>query len=275
MQKNQTKKLIFPNRSVKDFELSLFLFRYFFNDRLRFLRKHGSCILTIALIFLLSSVRYCMPATIVLDPGHGGNDRGANNGTDYDESQFTLALAQETARLLAPDHIVEMTRNSGVTLPIADRAGKANHFKADLMISLHAGVAPYCGEGKAVVFFHEDQRLVLPTGISGHNEASESEANQQAWVKLQVRHQHQSQYLATLIRQSLLDEGTFDQITVRGAPLAVLMGTDLPAVLIEVGCLHPSTAISASKIDQRINKYAQSIANAVNIVVTKLLPSQE
>ena len=250
-------------------------FLYFFNDRLRFLRKHGSHILTIALIFLLSTARFCMPSTIVLDPGHGGDDSGANNGTNYNESQFTLALSQETARLLAHDHQVEMTRSSDITVPIADRAGKANHFKADLMISLHTGVAPYCGENEAVVFFHEDQRLVFPTGISGHNEPGESEADQPAWVKLQVRHQHQSQYLATLIRQSLLDEGAFNQITVRGAPLAVLMGTDLPAVLIEVGCLHPATAISASRMDERINRYAQSIANAINMVVTKLLPVQE
>ena len=255
--------------------MSVVLFLHFFIDRLRFLPKHGSHILTIALIFLLSTVRLCLPAIIVLDPGHGGNDSGANNGTDYDESQFTLALAQATARLLAPDHQVEMTRSSGITVPIADRAGKANHFKADLMISLHAGVAPYCGEDKAVVFFHEDQRLVFPTGISEQSEAGESEADQPAWVKLQARHHHQSQYLATLFKQSLLDEDAFDQITVRGAPLAVLMGADLPAVLIEVGCLHPSTTISASKMDQEINKYAQSIANAVNMVVPKLLPVQE
>ena len=244
--------------------------RFFFSIRPRFLCKPACRILMTTLIFLLSTTPLCTPATIVLDPGHGGDDHGANNGTNYSESQFTLTLAQKTAQLLAPDHRIEMTRNSDMAVSIADRAGRANHLKADLMISLHAGVTPYCGEGKAAVYFHEDERIVFPTGISEYNQAGESEADQTAWVKLQARHQHQSQYLATLIKQSLLDEGVFDQIAVRGAPLAALMGADLPAVLIEVGCMHPSTAISASKMDQKIDKYAQSLANAVNLVVTRL-----
>lgn len=229
----------------------------------------------IALIFLLSVTQLCMPAIIVLDPGHGGDDNGAKNGTDDYERQFTLVLAQATARLLAPDHRVEMTRSRDMAVSIADRAGKANHLKADLMISLHAGVAPYCGEGKAAVYFHEDERLVFPPGISEYIQTGESETDQPAWVKLQARHQHQSQYLATLIKQSLLEEGVFNQITVSGAPLAVLMGADLPAVLIEVGCMLPSTAISASRMNQKIERYAQSIANAVNRVANRLTNDTE
>ncbi len=157
-------------------------------------------------------------------------------------------------------------------VPINDRAGMANHLKMDLMISLHAAVAPYCSDHKAAVYFHEDERLVYPTRISAPNQTGESEIHHSAWAKLQIRHRDRSRQLAALIKQFLLAGGVFDQTTVDGAPLAVLMGADLPAVLIEVGCMRRTGAISISKMDQQISTYAQSIANAVNLAVNELQP---
>ena len=252
--------------------MSVVPFRCFLNIRPRTLRTPASPILMFALIFLLSATHPCTAATILLDPGHGGDDNGATDGKAYFEKQFTLVLAQKIAALLAPDHRVEMTRSSDIAVSIDDRTGMANHLKADLMISIHAAVTPHCGDRKAAVYFHDDERLFFPPGITAHRQAGESGTDHPDWFKHQVRHQHQSQQLAVLIKQSLLDGGAFDHITVSGAPLAALMGADLPAVLIEVGCMHPSTAISASRIDEEIDKYAQSIANAVNLAITELNP---
>lgn len=257
--------------SVKDFALPGIPFRFFSSARRNVLGKRISRIFMIGIIFLLSMSQPCPAATIILDPGHGGDDSGAINGNAYSENQFSLSLAQKISHLLAPRHRVEMTRSSDVAVSLTDRAAMANHLKADLMISLHAAVAPYCSNRKAAIFFHNDGRLVFPAGMSTQSKVDESDTDLPDWVKLQVRHQHQSQHLASVIKQSLLEGRTFDQITISGVPLVALMGADLPAVLIEVGCIHPSAAISVSTVEQQISKYAQSIADAVDWAVSGLL----
>ena len=120
-------------------------------------------------------------ATIVLDPGHGGNDGGAGSGSELAEKQFTLALSQKIAILLAPRHRVELTRTADVAMAPADRAAVANHLQADLMISLHAAVAPYCSNRTTVVYYHNDDRLTFPSGMSVLGSPAESDADRPAW----------------------------------------------------------------------------------------------
>jgi N-acetylmuramoyl-L-alanine amidase len=246
-------------------------FRFFSSARRNVLDKRIIRFFMIAVVFLLSMSQPCPAATIILDPGHGGDDSGALNGNAYSEKQFSLALAQKISDLLAPRHRVEMTRSSDVAVSPMDRAALANHLKADLMISLHAAVAPYCSDRQAAIYFHNDGRLVFPPGMPTQGKAAESETDRPDWIKLQTRHQHQSQHLASLIKQSLLERGAFDHITISGVPLVALMGADLPAVLIEVGCMHPFAAIPVPMAEQQISKYAQSIADAVDWAVSGLL----
>lgn len=226
--------------------------------------------LVIGVVLLLSYP--CPAATIVLDPGHGGGDNGAGNGKNFTEKQFTLALVQKIASLLPTRHRVELTRTSDIAMSPTDRAAMANHVGADLMISLHAGVTPYCDNRNAAVYYHNEDRLSIPSGMSVQNGSAEPDTDLPVWPKLQIRHQHQSQYLAATVKRSLLDSGSFDHVSVRKVPLAPLMGADLPAVLIEVGCLHPSATPSTSMTDQELQKVAQSIAKAIETASKELLP---
>jgi N-acetylmuramoyl-L-alanine amidase len=103
----------------------------------------------------------------------------------------------------------------------------------------------------------------MPSGASVQDTPSEADQDQPAWVGLQMRHQQQSRYLASTIQRSLGESGTFDNVTVSGVPLVTLMGTDLPAVLVEVGCIHPVAAPNPEVIERELNEYAQSIASAI------------
>lgn len=93
--------------------------------------------LIILVISLLHSSSYAM--TIVLDPGHGGADSGAVNGTTY-ESDITLKIARYLKQYLeAYDVNVRLTHN-GLTqdeLSVYDRSMIARNAKADLLVSLH------------------------------------------------------------------------------------------------------------------------------------------
>jgi N-acetylmuramoyl-L-alanine amidase len=222
---------------------------------------------------LLLPASHSRAAVIVLDPGHGGNDSGAGRDSELPEKQFTLALAQKIASLLGERHRVELTRTADIQMEPADRAAVANHLRADLIISLHAAVAPFCSERTAAVYYHNDERLSIPfgTSIQGNPAGSGSETDRPMWAKLQLQHQHQSQYLTATLKQALGDSETFDSVTVSGVPLVTLMGADLPGVLVEVGCIHPAAATNSRALKQQLDRYAESIANAIETALPGLV----
>ena len=148
------------------------------NFRTRFLASLLGFLTLIGLLLLPALPSQA--AVIVLDPGHGGNDSGADRGNKFAEKQFTLALAQKIAALLEARHRVELTRTADVQMAPADRAAVANHLRADLMISLHAAVAPYCSDRTAAVYYHNDERLKIPFGTSSKGMPTELDAEQRS-----------------------------------------------------------------------------------------------
>jgi N-acetylmuramoyl-L-alanine amidase len=223
--------------------------------------------LAFVLIFIAGSISlpagFCRAATIVLDPGHGGQDGGANGGFEVAEKHFTLLLAQEIANILSERHRVELTRTADIELAPAERAGLANHMQADLMISLHAAVAPYCSNQSAGIYVHQDKSLALPPEKMPPSGKGEPNGGRPAWERLQRRHSKQSRRTAEIFQQSMQSGGVFNKVDVRNAPLVVLMGADLPAVLLEVGCLYPAVPLTDSQLRQQVNDYAPLIAKAI------------
>ena len=64
----------------------------------------------------------------------------------------------------------------------------------------------------------------------------------QQWNRTQLRHQPASLALATALKKRLSHIPDAPGCSIRGAPLAVLQGADMPAVLVEVGYItHPAT----------------------------------
>ncbi|WP_319405360.1 N-acetylmuramoyl-L-alanine amidase [uncultured Desulfosarcina sp.] len=255
--------------SVKDFTLPMAAIEPLPNFRPRVLVTLIGFLCLIGLLFMPAG--HSQAAVIVLDPGHGGNDSGTGRSSEFPEKQFTLALAQKIASQLAARHQVELTRTADIQMAPADRAAVANHLRADLMISLHTAVAPFCTDRSVAVYYHYDERLSLPSGNSIQGNPAELDANRPVWAKLQDRHQHRSQYLAATLKQALENSATFDSVTVSGVPLVTLMGADLPAVLVEVGCIHPVGASNPQTLKQQLNGYADSIANAIEMALPGLL----
>ena len=254
--------------SVKDFTIPMFAIK-----PSPFFRTRAVVTLIGFSLFMVPLSLLALPsqaAVIVLDPGHGGNDSGAGRGSEFAEKHFTLVLAQKIAALLEARHRVELTRTADVQVEPADRAAVANHLRADLMISLHAAVAPYCSDRTAAVYYHNDERLKIPFGASSPGVPAESNADRPAWNRLQIRHQHQSQNLAIMLKQSLGDSEAFDSVTVSGVPLAPLMAADVPAVLVEVGCIHPASATDRQRLKQKSDGYAASIAKAIETALRGL-----
>jgi N-acetylmuramoyl-L-alanine amidase len=78
--------------------------------------------------------------TIMLDPGHGGEDPGALGKSGSREKNVTLAVAKRLkARIDAePNMRAVMTRDSDFFVPLHVRVQKARQIRADLFVSIHA-----------------------------------------------------------------------------------------------------------------------------------------
>lgn len=79
---------------------------------------------------------------IMLDPGHGGKDTGAQAG-GMDEKSLVLEVSLAAAEELRRRGVtVQMTRRNDTFIELEDRASAANAFRADLFIAIHADVNP-------------------------------------------------------------------------------------------------------------------------------------
>lgn len=100
-------------------------------------------------IIILCIVPLCATAvnkqfTLVIDPGHGGNDAGAM-GAISKEKNINLKVALAFGRLVeenCPDVKLVYTRKTDVFIPLHERANIANRNKANLFISIHTNALP-------------------------------------------------------------------------------------------------------------------------------------
>ncbi len=116
---------------------------------------------TLACLFVFVSTAVSRPAIVVIDPGHGGHDRGGIPGQRFPEKLYTLDTAQRLTRILTKDGIkVVLTRDSDEFVSLGQRTDIANQFRGmnAVFISLHFnsaaregafGIETYCNGLKA------------------------------------------------------------------------------------------------------------------------------
>ncbi len=200
-----------------------------------------------------------VPRILVIDPGHGGRDTGATGPTGTLEKDICLKLATMLARDLTPAYKVMLTRSADYNIDNLQRTAVANHEKADLFLSLHAG-ASFSRTAKGMTVY-----TYQPADKDESARPPEGDSRPIPWRQLQLVHLSQSRALAGAIRQALesLDQtGTFQ---VRQGPLTVLMGADMPAVLLEIGQLSNPETEKALTSDDQLRFYARALAGAIDI----------
>jgi N-acetylmuramoyl-L-alanine amidase len=218
------------------------------------------------LCFSVAQSAWCTPprlfddadAIVTLDPGHGGHDRGARGPTGLLEKVVTLELAHKLALRLESRYLVRLTRSDDYTVELHQRTATANQAKADLFISLHTGAGfAHATQGLAV-YYYQTGKPGTESMVKG---AAVAEPRQ--WKDLQQRYAAASKALAAHMQRALEAMPQKPSCQVLGAPLAVLQGADMPAILIEVGHLtHPTTEKLLSQshgLDALVNAIDQGI----------------
>lgn len=187
-----------------------------------------------------SRLEQSSPATlrlVVIDPGHGGKDRGVIGPGGLAESRLTLALARRLKVALEIDlgAKVFLTREEDQNPGLAERTALANHLKADLFLSLHAGGAASGTQSGFDVLF---QDYSLQAGLDNLVSSAGPETDTPPlWSLAQAPYTGPSQRLARELTQALSEVLRIKRRGPGGMPLAVLAGAAQPAVLIELGCL--------------------------------------
>jgi len=215
--------------------------------------------------------------TVVIDPGHGGQDSGAMGLGGIEEKNITLALAKRLTQTLRkrPGVRVLLTRQYDVYVPLDERTAFANKSKADVFVSIHVNSAPKKDVGGVETFFlsvnatDDDARRLaaaenrVTAPADGHASNAGDLQDILSDLTLSLAH-HESSSLAEAVQTSLVAGTGRESRGVKQAPFAVLSGAIMPAALVEIGFIsNPSEAKQISSNEDQL-KTANSIADGID-----------
>jgi N-acetylmuramoyl-L-alanine amidase len=217
--------------------------------------------------------------TVVIDPGHGGSDIGTHNGAGLEEKEVTLSAARLLRSMLESQLGVRaiLTRDGDTNVAIDPRASIANNNKADVFISLHVNasnvpamrgwqvqsldVADYAGLVQAEPGAAPSAQ---PVPIVGGGTRI---IDIVPWQLAQMSHARQSMTLAELLSARLAEAGLPPQtVPMLQTPARVLVGANMPAVLIELGFV--SNPEDAAELGSRA--YQAKLAEVITSVISGL-----
>jgi N-acetylmuramoyl-L-alanine amidase len=200
---------------------------------------------------------------VVIDPGHGGDDIGAVGPSGLAEKAVTLAVAQKLKEILLETYEVHLTRNSDLGVDLEDRTGAANHYRADVFVSLHAGGAFGHQSRGTVIFYYGHGRSMESFASEEHGGSIEMNEQPTPWDEVQGKHQVRAQVLAGLVHRHLREKISPVDNGIRAAPCLVLCGADMPAILVEIAHVsHPAEEAHLKK-PETIAAAAESISEAI------------
>jgi N-acetylmuramoyl-L-alanine amidase len=211
--------------------------------------------------------------TIVIDPGHGGDDNGVTAAGGVLEKNITLEVARRVKTLVETRLGIRvlLTREDDRRVPIDERASLANNNKADLFISLHAnGSFVPSVSGSEVYYLALDQEME-----EARREAQDRSVSLPVlggatrtidvvrWDMAQVPHLDRSEVLARFLEEELRSRVPAAPRALRRAPLRALVGANMPAVLVEMGYLTNAAQVTRLAAGDFQTAVTQAIYEAV------------
>jgi N-acetylmuramoyl-L-alanine amidase len=200
---------------------------------------------------------------IILDPGHGGHDKGVQGMNGTYEKALSLKLANIIAKELKDKYRVFLTRTDDYWLDIPSRIDAANHLKADLFISIHFGGSFLHKASGICIYYYKEisgsanilEKATLKT-IKSNN-------IQTQWHNIQNRHKTTSHVLAESVKNRINEHIEFAKCKVQGAPAIVLSGADMPAVVMEAGYISNPADEKELKDAKVLSTFAKSISKGI------------
>ena len=212
--------------------------------------------------------------TIVLDPGHGGEDPGAvGRGGSY-EKNVTLEVARRLKAKIdeQPNLRAVLTRDGDFFIPLHERVRKARGVQADLFVSVHADafIKP-SARGSSVFVLSENG---ASSSAARWLATKENAADLIGGVNLSVKDRYLARTLLDLSQTATINDSlklgsavlgelgrinTLHKGQVEQAGFAVLKAPDIPSILVE------TAFISNPEEEKRLNDdaYQDQLADAI------------
>jgi len=216
---------------------------------------------------------------IIIDPGHGGKDPGAM-AFGMKEKDIVLNIAKELAPVLRKQLHCEvlLTRDEDVFIPLEERTAIANTQNADLFISLHINAHP-----SAKVRGLETYYLNLTTNAEAMRVAARENATSTHQMSdlqdilsdiMKNSKISESSRLAQQVHNSILSKAenngyaNIKNLGVKQAPFYVLIGAEMPAILIEIAFISNEQDAKNLQDASFVRMLTQEIADGVRTYVT-------
>jgi N-acetylmuramoyl-L-alanine amidase len=194
--------------------------------------------------------------TIVLDPGHGGNDRGTHGQTGI-EKTLTLDLAKRVKdQLDARGFQVYLTRATDRFVPLENRTDFAEQKKADIFVSIHLNSG---GNAEGIETFCLPPANAVSTAATFRG----WQATRDRTSDTCNRNDEQNVWLAHCVQKSLLQATGANDRGVRRAHFVVIRDTVCPAILVEAGFLTNSGEERKLLNAEHRDRLAKAIAEGV------------
>jgi len=215
---------------------------------------------------------------IVIDPGHGGKDPGALSGGSK-EKHLVLTISRKVAgELRGLGFEVIMTRKKDRYITLEGRTALANKLKADLFISIHVNSSRN-KSAMGIEVFHfsprvkkEDLEIVALENktATAHVEHLDEIL---AGLEMGYRKIESNALAANILREIIGQLKPYREVKNRGvksAPFYVLMGANMPAVLVECGFVSNKTERKRLNYSRYQDRIAKGIARGVVAYVKEL-----
>lgn len=184
--------------------------------------------------------------TVIIDAGHGGEDKGARSAAGLLEKDLVLDVAQRVAdRLRMSGLTVVMTRNDDTFIALEQRTSIANDARGDLFVSIHANATPDPTIRGIETFF-------LALDASDESSSAVAARENRAFGRSSTRPSDDA-FMAMIgdmiVTEHLEESNEFARLAqgelavgseargVKQAPFVVLEGVQMPASLVEIGFL--------------------------------------
>ena len=208
--------------------------------------------------------------TVVIDPGHGGPRPGTIGKSGLQEKEINLAVAVALQKLLKEKAGLDavLTRESDVDVGLEDRTVIANQKRADLFVSIHTNAHRDRKRGGVETFFLNVN--VDPSVVALAAEENATSTKNIGEMKsilnkiVQNSKVQESMNLAQAVQKNLVrslakDLPGIKDLGVKGGPFWVLIGGEMPSVLVEIS--HLSNSKEEAKL--KTAKYRQLAAQGI------------
>ncbi len=225
--------------------------------------------------------------TIVIDPGHGGEDSGAIGARGSKEKDVVLAIGKRLKAKIEqqPNMRVVMTRNADFFVPLGTRVQKARAVQADLFISIHADafVQPSARGSSVFVLSEKGASSTAARWLAKRENAADliggvnikKHDRQLASVLLDLSTTAQIKSSMKLGNAVLNEMGEINRLhkgSVEQAAFAVLKAPDIPSILVETAFISNPEEEAKLNNDAHQENIADAILNGINKYFAKNPP---